>query len=111
MKAVRSGLEGTLPKLAAILASLASLAWMVTLVTLTNRTPFPLSGRAVMVLAIPVGLSLWGLISDRFRKVAGTALLVFSLLVCLISVWPIGLSYLPSAILLLTSKRAEAYTN
>lgn len=38
----------------------------------------------------------------------GATLLVFSLMVCLISVWMIGLSYLPSAILLLLSKGAEA---
>jgi hypothetical protein len=34
------------------------------------------------------------------------AIAVFSLLVLLVSVWMIGLSYLPSAILLLKSKRA-----
>jgi hypothetical protein len=94
-----------MPKLA---IKLASLAWMVILATLANRVPLPVSGLAVIVLAIPVGLTLWGLISDRFQKMAGTALLVFSLMVCLISVWTIGLSYFPSAILLLVNKRAEA---
>jgi hypothetical protein len=71
--------------------------------------PNPATGpRPAMVLAIPVGLSLWGLSSERFRRLAGAAVLVYSLLVFFVSVWMIGLSYLPSAILLLTSKRAEA---
>ncbi len=96
----------TLPKLAVILATLVSFAWIVILYALP---PSPANGpRPAIVLAIPVGLSLWGLSSGRFRKVAGAALLVFSLLVFFVSVWMIGMSYLPSAILLLTSKRAEA---
>jgi len=95
----------TLPKLAVILAALISFAWIVVLYALP---PNPATGpRAAMVLAIPVGLSLWGLSSDKFRRVAGAALLVYSLLVSIVSVWMIGLSYLPSALLLLTSKRAE----
>jgi hypothetical protein len=39
---------------------------------------------------------------------AGAALLVFIAVICVVSFWIIGLSYLPSAILLLISKRAEA---
>jgi hypothetical protein len=96
----------TLPKLAVILAALVSFAWIVVLYALP---PNPTKGpRAAIVLAIPVGLSLWGLSSERFRRVAGAALLVYALLVFFVSVWIVGLSYLPSAILLLTSKRAEA---
>lgn len=94
-----------MPKLAVVLASLASFAWLLFLVTLASRGPSPVSGRAVTALAIPVVLSLWGWFSERLRRVAGAALLVFSLVVLLIS---IGLSYLPSAILLLMSKKAEA---
>jgi hypothetical protein len=96
----------TVPKLAVILATLISFAWIVVL----YATPLsPAHGsRAAIVLAIPVGLSMWGLSSARFRRISGVALLVFSLLVSFVSIWMIGLSYLPSAILLLTSKRAEA---
>ena len=94
----------TLLKLAVILATLISFAWIVVLYALP---PNPASGtRPAIVLAIPVGLSLWGLSSERFRRVAGAAILVYSLVVFLVSVRTIGLSYLPSAILLLTSKRA-----
>lgn len=95
-----------MPKLAVILATLTSFAWIV----LLYATPWsPANGPlAAIALAIPVGLSLWGLSSERFRRVAGVALLVFSLVVFVISVWMIGLSYLPSAILLLIAKRAEA---
>jgi hypothetical protein len=96
----------TLPKLAVILAALVSFAWIVVLYALP---PNPATGpRAAIVLAIPVGLSFWGLSSERFRRAAGAALLVYALLVFFVSVWIVGLSYLPSAILLLTSKRAEA---
>ena len=96
----------TLPKLAVILAALVSFAWIVVLYALP---PNPADGpRAAIVLAIPVGLSLWGLSSERSRRGAGAALLVYALLVFFVSVWIVGLSYLPSAILLLTSKRAEA---
>src|SRR3984885_1821713 len=96
----------TLPKLAVILATLVSFAWIIILYALP---PSPANGpRAAIVLAIPVGLSLWGLSSERFRRMAGAALLVYSLLVFFVSVRMIGLSYLPSAILLLISKRAEA---
>jgi hypothetical protein len=95
----------TLLKLAVILATLISFAWIVVLYALP---PNPASGpRPAIVLAIPVGLSLWGLSSERFRRVAGAAILVYSLVVFLVSVRMIGLSYLPSAILLLTSKRTE----
>ena len=96
----------TRPKVAVILATLVSFAWIVVL----YATPWsPANGpRAAMVLAIPVGVSLWGLSSDRFRKLAGAALLVFAFAIFLASVWMIALSYLPSAILLLLSKRAEA---
>jgi len=95
----------TAPKLAVILASLVSFVWIVVLYAMP---PNPAHGpRAATMLAIPVGLSLWGLSSDRFRRPAGATLLVFSLLVFFVSVWMIGLSYLPSAILLLISKRAE----
>jgi hypothetical protein len=95
----------TMPKLAVILATLTSFAWIVVL----YATPWsPANGPlAAIALAIPVGLSLWGLSSERLRRVAGIALLLFSLMVVLISVWIIGLSYLPSAILLLIGKRAE----
>ena len=94
----------TMPKLAVILAALASFGWIVIL----YGTPLmPADGpRAAIALAIPVGLSLWGLSAAKFRRFAGVAIAVFSLLVLLVSVWMIGLSYLPSAILLLKSKRA-----
>jgi hypothetical protein len=96
----------TIPKLAVILAALVSFAWIVVLYALP---PSPANGpRAAIVLAIPVGLSLWGLSSVRTRRMAGAAMLVFSLLVFFVSVWMIGLSYLPSAILLLAGKRAGA---
>ena len=96
----------TRPKLAVIFATLASFAWIVVL----YATPWSNANgpRAAIVLAIPVGVSLWGLSSDRFRKLAGAALLVFSLAIFIASVWLMALSYLPSAILLLISKRAEA---
>jgi hypothetical protein len=96
----------TLPKFAVILSALLSFAWIIVLYALP---PSPAHGpRAAMVLAIPVALSLWGWSSDKFRKIAGAALLVFSLVIFFVSFWMIALSYLPSAILLLTSKRAEA---
>jgi len=97
----------TIPKLSVILATLVSFAWIV----LLYATPWaPANGpRAAVVLAIPVVLSLWGLSSEKRRRVAGVALLVFSLVVFFVSVWMIGLSYLPSAILFLISKRAEAF--
>jgi hypothetical protein len=92
----------TLPKLAVILSALVSFAWIVVLYALP---PSPTNGpRAALVLSIPVALSLWGLSSERFRRAAGAALLVFALVVFLVSVWMIALSYLPSAILLLISK-------
>jgi hypothetical protein len=96
----------TIPKLAVILATLVSFAWIVVL----YATPLSQANgpRAAIVLAIPVGLSLWGLSSEKRRRLAGVALLVFSLIVFLVSVWMMGLSYLPSAILLLVGKRAEA---
>jgi hypothetical protein len=95
----------TLPKLAVILATLISFAWIVVLYAMP---PHPATGpRPAIALAIPVGLGLWGLYSVKFRRTAGAALLVYALLVFFVSVWVIGLSYLPSAILLLTSKRAE----
>lgn len=96
----------TKPKIAVILATLVSFAWIVILYALPKS---PATGpRAAMVLAIPVGLSLWGLSADRFRKLAGGALVLFSLAIAVISIWIIGVGYLPSAVLLLTSKRAEA---
>lgn len=95
----------TAPKLAVILSALVSFAWIVVLYAIP---PAPAHGpRAAMVLAIPVALSLWGLSSDKFRRIAGITILVFSLLVFFVSVWMIALSYLPSGILLLISKRAE----
>jgi hypothetical protein len=96
----------TMPKSAVILCALVSFAWIV----LFYATPWrPAHGpRAAIVLAIPVALSLWGLSSERFRRMAGAALLVFTVVICVVSFWIIGLSYLPSAILLLISKRAEA---
>jgi hypothetical protein len=95
----------TMPKLAVILATLLSFAWIVVLYALPGS---PAQGpRAAIILAIPVGLSLWGLSSDRFRTAAGAAMVVFSLLVCFVSFWIIGLSYLPSGILLLTSKKGR----
>ncbi len=93
----------TVPKLAVILATLASFAWIVILYV-TRSVDGP---RAALVLAIPVAVSLWGWSSERFRKVAGVALLVFSLAIFLASVWMIALSYVPSAILFLIGKRAE----
>ncbi len=97
----------TIPKLAVILATLVSFAWIVILYALPGS---PASGpRAAVALAIPVALSLWGLSSDRFRRLAGAAILVYSLLaIFFVSFLIMGLSYLPSALLLLISKRAEA---
>jgi hypothetical protein len=97
-----------MPKLAVIVTTLVSFAWIV----LLYATPWNLAHgpRAALVLAIPVGLSLWGLSSARLRRIAGAALLLFSLVIFLVSFWIIALSYLPSAILLLASKRAEAFT-
>jgi len=96
----------TMQKSAVMLCALVSFAWIV----LFYATPWsPAHGpRAAIVLAIPVALSLWGLSSERFRRMAGAALLVFTVVICVVSFWIIGLSYLPSAILLLISKRAEA---
>jgi hypothetical protein len=90
-----------MPTLALILASLASFAWLLFLVDLAPRSPLPVSGRTLTALVIPVGLSLLGLVFERLQRLAGVTLLVFSLVVLLISVWIIGLSYLPSSILLL----------
>jgi hypothetical protein len=96
----------TIPKLAVILSTLVSFAWIVILYALPGS---PASGpRAALALAIPVALSLWGLSSHRFRKLAGAAILLYALAIFFISFWIISLSYLPSAILLLISKRAEA---
>jgi hypothetical protein len=96
----------TIPKLAVILATLVSFAWIVVLYALPGS---PASGpRAVLILAIPVGLSLWGLSSERLRSVAGVALLVFSLVACFVSGWMIGLSYLPSSILLLVRQKGRS---
>jgi len=94
-----------MPKLAVILASLVSFAWIVIL----YATPLsPANGpRAAFVLAIPVVLSLWGLSSDRLQRVAGALLLAFSAVVFLISFWMIGLSYLPSSILLLIKQKGR----
>jgi hypothetical protein len=95
----------TIPKLAVILATLASFAWIVVL----YATPLmPANGpRAAIILAIPVGVSLWGLSSDRFRKLAGVALLVFALAIFVVSVWMIALCYVPSAALFLLSKKGQ----
>jgi hypothetical protein len=93
----------TVPKVAVILATLASFAWIVVLYV-TRSVDGP---RAALVLAIPVAVSLWGWSSERFRKLAGVALLVFSLAILLASVWMIALSYVPSAILFLVGRRAE----
>jgi hypothetical protein len=92
----------TVPKLAVILATLASFAWIVVL----YATPLmPANGpRAAIILAIPVGVSLWGFSSDRFRKPAGVVLLVFAFAIFLVSVWMIGLCYVPSAVLLFFAK-------
>ncbi|HTC86673.1 MAG TPA: hypothetical protein VK686_00175 [Bryobacteraceae bacterium] len=97
-----------MPKSAVILSALVSFAWIV----LFYATPWsPAHGpRAALVMAIPVALSLWGFSSERFRRMAGIALLVFTFVICVVSFWIIGLSYLPSAILLFLSKRAEAST-
>src|ERR1700733_973599 len=96
----------TKPKLAVILATLVSFTWIFILYAFPGS---PASGpRVAMALAIPVALSLWGLSSDRFRRLAGAAILVYALVVIFVSVLIIGLSYLPSALLLLISKRAEA---
>jgi hypothetical protein len=86
----------TPPKLAVILATLTSFAWL-----------FVVYSGIAGVLAIPVILSLVGLTGPRRQSYAGIAIVLFSLLALFLSVW-IGLSYLPSAILLLTSKRAES---
>jgi hypothetical protein len=95
----------TVPKLAVILATLASFAWIVVL----YATPWsPAHGpRAAIVLAIPVGLSLWGLSSAKLRRGAAFALLLFSLVIFVVSVWMIALSYVPSAMLLLTSRKSQ----
>jgi hypothetical protein len=96
----------TIPKLAVILATLVSFAWIVILYALPGS---PASGpRAAIALAIPVALSLWGLSSVRFRKLAGAAILVYSLLVIFfVSLLMMGLSYLPSALLLLMSRKGQ----
>lgn len=97
-----------MPKLAVTLICLAALAWIVAPLGSPPRSLLQDGGSpAAILVAIPVGLGVWGLFSERHRRVAGVALLVFSLVVFLISVWMIGLSYLPSAILLLIGKRAE----
>jgi len=102
------GLAVTMPKLAVILASLASFAWLFVPMYSPPRTLLQVNGLpAAVLLMIPVALSLWGLSSGRLRRVAGGTLLVFSLAVCLVSVWAIGLSYLPSSLLLLIRPRGE----
>jgi hypothetical protein len=92
-----------MPTLAVLLAALASFAWLVVPTYSPPQTLLQVSGPpAAILLTIPVALTLWGLFSGRLRRVAGVTLLVFSLVVCLASVGMIALSYLPSAILLLT---------
>ncbi|HTB18455.1 MAG TPA: hypothetical protein VK708_10070 [Bryobacteraceae bacterium] len=95
----------TMPKLAVILAALVSFAWIV----LFYATPWsPAQGpRAAIILAIPVAISLGGLSAEKRRKVAGVALLLFSLVVILVSFWIIAVSYLPSAILFLASRKGQ----
>jgi hypothetical protein len=95
----------TIPKLAVILATLVSFTWIFILYAFPGS---PARGpRVALAVAIPVALSLWGLSSDRFRKVAGAAILVYALVVIFVSVLIVGLSYLPSAILLLISRRGQ----
>jgi hypothetical protein len=95
-----------MPKVAVIVTTLVSFAWIVLLYASRSAN----GPRAALVLAIPVALSLWGLSSAKRRKMAGASILLFSLVIFLVSFWIIALSYLPSAILLLASKRAEAFT-
>lgn len=91
-----------MPKLAVALALLASFAWCVIPVYSTHQTLVQVSGpRVLVVLMIPVLLSLWGLFSEGRERVAGAALLLFSLAVLFLSGFTLGLSYLPSSILLL----------
>jgi hypothetical protein len=88
------------PKLVVILASLTSLAWLFSLYPNETYT-------TLMVVAIPVILSFVGLVGYERQRDAGIAIVLVSLLVFFLSGW-IGLSYLPTAILLLISKRAGA---
>jgi hypothetical protein len=102
------GFVAIMPKFAVMLASLASLAWLAAPIYSPPRTLLQANGPpAAILLIIPVALSLLGLFSDRLRRGAGAALLAFSLAVCLVSVWTIGLSYLPSSVLLLIGPRKK----
>ena len=92
-----------MPKLATLLSAIASLTWA--FVPLGSPAhSLVQNGSAAILLTVPVVLSLWGLFAGEFRRFAGSGLLIFALLVSPISVWPLGLSYLPSAILLLIRK-------
>ena len=61
----------------------------------------------VVLLAIPVILSLLGLFSERFGRFCGVALLRFSLVTFWTSGMMLGLSYLPSSILLLIPPKSS----
>ena len=90
-----------MPKLAVIVASLTSVAWVFFLYR--NET-----GMTLAVLAIPVILSFVGGLGNERQRDAGIAIVLLSLLAFLLSGW-IWLSFLPSAILLLISKKGRGF--
>lgn len=95
-----------MPKLAVVLVLLASFAWVVLPVYASGQTLLQVNGPSTLiVLLIPVVLSIWGLFANRWERVAGALLLLFSLVVFFLSGALIGLSYLPSSILLLALPR------
>jgi hypothetical protein len=92
-----------MPRLAVVLAFLASFAWMVFPAYVPHETLLQVNGLgAILILAIPPLLSLYGLLSEQ-QMIAGSLLLLFCLLVLFFSGILLGLSYLPTSILLLTS--------
>jgi hypothetical protein len=91
-----------MPKVAVALAVLASLAWIVLPTYSSGQSLLQVSGGSpLIVLLIPVVLSIWGIFSDGRERIAGAMLLLFSLMVFFLSGILMGLSYLPSSILLL----------
>jgi hypothetical protein len=91
-----------MPKVAVALAVLVSLAWIVLPTYSSGQSLLQVSGGSpLIVLLIPVVLSIWGVFSDGREKVAGAMLLLFSLVVFFLSGILLGVSYLPSSILLL----------
>jgi cytochrome bd-type quinol oxidase subunit 2 len=89
-------------KLAVVLAFLASFAWVVLPTYSSGQTLLQVNGpRVLIVLLIPVVLSIWGLFLDGRERVTGGLLLLFSVAVFFLSGILMGLSYLPSALVLL----------